>query len=132
MKSKKEDTFVIKKTHKFPKGINQSTQASIKKYWFETRGIDLDQPQYTIYSKAEQEKERKQKLSLDRRTIKSTNDDEYYTNRERIRSQGYDNINLGFSTGNWKSILEREKELKARGYKIKISFYKGFYTLWWK
>lgn len=128
----KNKTFTIKETHTFPKGISPGLKQSVRDYWLLTRGIDLYKPQYTIYNIAEQKKEQKLKQSLDRRALKSTNTEGYYKNCDYLRSLGYDYTDLGVSTGNWKHILEREKELKRKGYKTKVSKDEYSYILWWK
>jgi len=126
---KDDDIFIIKKKHSWPEGVSEAQQIAVKDYWMKTRGVDLDKPQYEIYSKSQQEKERKQKLSLDRRAIITTNQEDAYQVARKLRREGYDD---DIHTGNWQSILDREKELKNKGYKTKVTMRNGWYAIWLK
>jgi len=123
----KDNTFVVKKQYQFPQGVSESTKQAVTEHWKRTRGVDLTKPQFELYSVKQQKKEQQQKSNLDKRTIKSKNDDEYFATCSKLRKQGYGDST---STGNWKMILQKEKQLKEMGFKTKVSFYKGWYTLW--
>lgn len=121
---KNDEIFVINIKEKFPVGTIQPTRELIQSYRPKT---DIKKPRQKRTSRRKQISKAKQKRALGYRLIEGHDDIEYYDICDDLRDLGYSEL---FESTDWKKTLKEEKEFIRRGYKTKISYFDGWYSLW--